>query len=363
MQEKIVYPIRVLHCVAGLGRGGYETFIMNVYRNLDRSKIQFDFLYSFDGVFCDDVKALGGRLFKIPFITEKGPFAYHKSVINFLKSHPEYKIVHSHMDKFSGEIMADAKKCGVPVRIAHSHSTRNEGGIAFQLVKNYYGKKLLPNCTDRFACSDDAGVWLFGSLDGVTVVKNGVDTQKFAPRDERDKSAFAISSVARFTRRKNHTFLIDIFNEVVKKDDCAVLYLAGTGELQETIKEKVNTLNLSDKVFFLNDCNDVPRLLALTDVLCMPSLFEGLPVSLIETQSAGVPCVISENIPAQSDVTGNVTFVSLDTPAADWADIILSHKGQAKTDFRDKIVESGFDIHTTADFLQNFYLEKYGENI
>lgn len=352
-------PIRILHCVAGLDRGGYETFIMNVYRKIDRSQIQFDFLYSFDGVFTEEVKRLGGRLYKIPFITEKGPFAYRKNVMRFFREHPEYRIVHSHMDKFSGEIMVCAKRCGIPVRIAHSHSTKNEGGVLFQLIKNYYGKKIVRNCTDKFACSQKAGEWLFAEdPTSITVIRNGVDTGRFCPIERRDPQAFTVVHVGRFVPAKNHRFLVEIFAALHAAEPSAKLLLAGTGALQPDILARVKELGLSDAVSFLGDCGDIPGLLAKADVLCMPSLFEGLPVSLIETQAAGVPCVISTGIPTEADVTGTVDFLSLQASPEVWAQALIKYKGAPKHDNRTKIIASGYDIGATAEFLQQFYLQK-----
>ena len=354
-------PIRVLHCVAGLGRGGYETFIMNVYRHIDRTRVQFDFLYSFDGVFAQEIQSLGGRTFQIPFITQKGPFVYRKAVRDFLKSHGEYKIVHSHMDKFSGLIMECAKEQGIPVRIAHSHSTRNEGGLAFQLVKDYYGKKVLPNCTDKMACSDEAYQWMFGTRENMQVVKNGIDTEKFTNQDNRNKALFTVVNVGRFAQSKNHEFLIEVFQELYRLDNTARLVLAGTGALLEKTREMVQARGLSGAVTFLEDCDDVAKLLTTADVVCMPSLFEGLPVSLVEAQSAGVPCVISDRIPAEANITGTVTFLSLEDSPQKWAEELLKHKHQKKPDNRQKLVDAGYDIRHTAKVLQDFYLSKGGE--
>ena len=351
-------PIRVLHCVAGLGRGGYETFIMNVYRHIDRTKVQFDFLYSFDGIFVEEIKQLGGRVYQIPFITQKGPFVYRNAVCDFFKTHKEYRIVHSHMDKFSGLIMECAKKYDIPVRISHSHSVKNEGGLTFHIVKNYYGKKIMPYCTDKMACSEAAYRWLFGTDTKPLVVKNGVDTVKFINRDNRNQEVFTVANVGRFVEAKNHTFLIDIFHEVYRLDRSARLILAGTGALQDEIRKKVRSLELEDAVTFLGDCNDVAQLLTTVDVLCMPSLFEGLPVSLIETQSAGVPCVISDRIPREVDVTGTVTFLPLEAGISRWVKEILLHKSEKRVDNRQKIVDAGYDIRYTAKYLQDYYLQK-----
>lgn len=353
-------PIRVLHCVAGLGRGGYETFIMNVYRHIDRTKVQFDFLYSFDGVFVPEILSLGGRIFQIPFITQKGPFVYHKALRDFFRTHPEYKIVHSHMDKFSGLIVECAKEFGIPVRIAHSHSTRNEGGLAFQLVKNYYGKKIGANCTHKMACSDEAGQWMFGNDTSVQIVKNGVDTKLFTNTDSRSKIHFTVANIGRFMPVKNHTFLLDIFEHVYQYDPEARLILAGSGPTMEQVKQKAKDLGISQAVTFLGDCSNVAELLTTVDVVCMPSLFEGLGIALIEAQVAGVPCVVSDRIPHEVDISNDVTFLSLDSPPDVWAETLLAHKHQPRRDNREKILSAGYDIRNTAAILQDFYLQEGG---
>lgn len=350
-------PIRVLHCVAGLGRGGYETFIMNVYRHIDRSKVQFDFLYSFDGVFLPEILSLGGRVFQIPFITQKGPFVYHKALRDFFRAHPEYKIVHSHMDKFSGLIVECAKEFGIPVRIAHSHSTQNEGNLAFHLVKEYYGKKIAGNYTHALACSADAGRWLFGDGSNVQVVKNGVDTTLFTNADNRSGDSFVITYVASLVLQKNHTFLLDVFSQVYQRDNTARLVLAGSGPTLESLQQKAQSLGIAQAVQFLGDCSEVAQLLTTVDVFCMPSLFEGLPVSLVEAQAAAVPCVVSDQVSQEADLTGDMTFLPLSSPEV-WAEALLAHKHQPRGDNREKILAAGYDIRNTAAILQDFYLHE-----
>lgn len=350
-------PLRILHCLASLDRGGAETFIMNVYRGIDRSLVQFDFLYSYDGVYKDEIKQLGGHLYQIPFITQCGPFAYRKHVMQVLHEHPEYHIIHSHMDKFSGLIMECAKKQNIPVRIAHSHSTRNEGGTLFQLVKNYYGNKIATNCTDRFACSEKAATWLFGNQASSTViVKNGVDLSRYSGQDHRNPNNFTICAIGRFVPVKNHAFLIDVFAKTYQLDPTSRLILAGSGVLMDTIKEKVNSLGLTDYVTFLGDCNNIPQLLEQVDVLCMPSLFEGLPIVTVEAQSAGVPCVVSDTITREINITDSVAFLSLADDPTIWAKELLHQKGKQKPDNRDKVAKHGYDISATIQQLQLFYL-------
>lgn len=350
-------PLRILHCVAGLGRGGYETFIMNVYRHIDRSKVQFDFLYSFDGVFIPEILALGGRIFQIPFITQKGPFVYHKALRDFFRSHPEYKIVHSHMDKFSGLVMECAKEFDIPVRIAHSHSIKNEGGLAFQVVKNYYGKKIAPNCTHRMACSSAASQWMFGNDPSVLIIKNGVDTTLFTNADHRTKDHFTVACVGRLATVKNHSFLLDVFAKLYQLDSSAQLLLAGSGPLEKQLKQKAQKLGIAQAVNFLGDCSDVASLLTTVDVLCLPSLFEGLSISLIEAQSSGTPCVVSDRVPKEVDITGTVTFLPLEESLSTWASALQIHRHRPKADNCAKILAAGYDIRNTSTILQDFYLD------
>ena len=353
-------PIRILHCVAGIGRGGYETLIMNLYRKIDRTKIQFDFLYSYNGVFKKEIEALGGRLYKIPFITEKGPFAYTAAVRKFFKEHPEYKIVHSHMDKFSGHIMREAKRAGIPVRIAHSHNIANEGMFLYRIVKDYYGFYIAPNCNERFACSQDAADWLFGKgRDDVMIIKNGIDLEKFENKDTRNKDKFIVSCVGRFTQQKTHDFLLDIFSEVCKRKDNAHLMLAGTGEFMNPMKEKAERLGIADKVTFMGDCSNVHELLHKSDVMCLPSLFEGLGIVFIEAQACGVKCIASDRVPKEAKVSDDIQFIPLEKGASYWADAICSIGDYEKADNHESIRNCGYDINEVTQRVQQFYIDKY----
>lgn len=350
--------IRILHCVVKLDRGGAETLIMNIYRNVDREKVQFDFLTSLDGEYEQEIADLGGRVYKLPFIDKIGPFAYANNLCDFFKAHPEYKIVHSHMDKFSGMVMKQATKMNVPVRISHSHSTQNEGGLLIQLVKNYYGKMVTKYATHLFACSKKASDWMFGNAhDKALIINNGVDLQVFKCEDKRNNDFFTIGSIARFSTPKNHDFLIDIFNEVYKVNKSARLVLVGEGTLKKQIEGKVSELNLGSVVSFLGSRNDIADILSTFDVFVLPSLFEGVPVSLIEAQAMGVPCIASANITKDINVSGDVSFISLDKSAKQWASEILSHNNLERKNNHKKIEQAGYNIKNTANLLQDFYFE------
>lgn len=358
--------IRVLHCVAGMNYGGYEAFIMNVYRNIDREKVQFDFLSSFKGVYDDEIREMGGKIYYIPFITQKGPLSYQSNLNKFFREHKEYTIVHSHMDKFSGSVMYAAKKAGVKVRIAHSHNIANEGGIAYQLVKNFYGLFIDANCTHRFACSKDAAKWMFkDKADKAVIVYNGIDIKKYLPNKQvRDsvrkelslENSYVVGHVGRFTQQKNHDFLIDIFRRVKDRRKDAKLLLVGAGDLQQKIKEKADRLGLAEDIIFYGTTNKVCEIMQAMDTFVFPSLFEGLGIVLIEAQSAGLYCTASSRVPSLSQITDNMQFLPLEMSAEEWAEKILARKAEPNDE--KKLLESDFNIVKSAKFMQSFYEER-----
>lgn len=365
-------PIRVLHCVAGLGHGGYESLIMNLYRNIHREKVQFDFVSSFPGVYEKEIEALGGVIHRIPFITQKGPFVYTAALDRVLRASPRYPIVHSHMDKFSGLVMQRAAKAGIPVRIAHSHNTKNEGGLAFQLVKDHYGRMVLPWATDLFACSKAAADWMFGAKAAdARILFNGVQPEAFAP-DAAARAAvraelglagdvFAVGHVGRFTEQKNHAFLLKIFAALHARRPDSALLLAGDGPLRPKTAEQARRLGLSEAVRFLGLREDVPALLSAMDCFVFPSLHEGLPVTLVEAQAAGLPVVASSAITDEVCITPLVRRMGLDEPAGEWAAAALELAGggfAARCCPAGAIRAAGYDIADTARWLEEFYLAR-----
>ena len=358
--------VRVLHCVVNMIYGGYETFIMNVYRNIDRTKVQFDFLTSMPGVYDREIEKLGGKIYRIPFITKVGPFAYRKYLDNFLAEHPEYTIVHSHMDKFSGCIMRSAKKYNVKTRIAHSHNTHNEGGIAYQLVKDYYGRMVNPNCTDRFACSQPAADWMFREKGSeAVVVYNGIDVEKYLPCSETRNTirstlgledSYVVGHIGRFSQQKNHGFLIDIFAEIKKQKENAKLLLVGEGDLETEIRDNVKNCGLENDVIFYGTTDKVYEVLQAMDHFVLPSLHEGLGIVLIEAQCAGLYCTASSEVPQLAAITDNIQFIPLAEDAESWATAITGKTASAVD--TDKLINCDYNIRKTAEFLQNFYTER-----
>ena len=359
-------PIRILHIVTYMGRGGLETFLMNCFRHIDREKVQFDFLVhrEFRADYDDEIEALGGRIYRLPRLNPFSP-AYHKALMDFFGHHPEYKIVHSHLDCMSAIPLAAAKKCGVPVRIAHSHNSNQDKNLKY-ILKRYYMTKIPGVATHFFACSKMAGDFMFPGQN-VFLVNNGIETERFAfdpcirkeVRIELDLAdRLVIGHVGRFMPQKNHTFLIDIFEQVYEQNRNARLLLVGEGPLEEQIRQKVASRGLTDAVIFLGVRADVHRILQAMDVFVLPSLYEGLGIAAVEAQASGAWCVLSDCVPEVCKMTENVEFVSLSKSAEGWADIILKGNPKCRTGHQKELTAAGYDISTTARWLQEFYADK-----
>lgn len=363
-------PVRILHVVVNMNRGGAETLIMNLYRNIDRSKVQFDFLTCKKGVFDSEITRLGGRIYRIPYVTEIGHSKYIKSLEYFFSAHKNYKVVHSHMDKMSGFILRSAAKAGIPFRVAHSHNTSSEGGIIAKLYKWYAGSKILNNATHLVACSKKAANWLFQkNADKALILKNGIDCNKFQFSNEIRKNIrkeldlpedyFVVGHVGRFNHQKNHKFLIDVFAETLKENEKSILLLIGEGNLLPAIQTKVNQLNLNDHVRFLGVREDVHQLFQAFDVFVFPSYHEGLPVTLIEAQSAGLPCIISDTITYEVDMgLGTVTYLPINH-LEKWKGTLKSvRKSILRSEKTKKVlINNGYDIKSSASQTQDLYLK------
>ena len=361
--------VRILMVNYKMQCAGIEAFIMNMYRNIDRNKIQFDFLVHYEEkqYYDDEIEELGGKIYRLSIRDDNRFGKYFRDLDTFFKKHPEYRIVHGHMESFGVFYLRAAKKAGVPVRIAHSHIAQKNNGIK-GYVKNILNKGFGRYATDKFACSEAAGEFVFGKNSKYMILNNAIDTEKFRydeniRRDVRrelsiSENQFVIGHVGRFNVQKNHEFLIDIFAEIRKKDPSAVLLLIGEGDLQERIKNKIDTLKLSKYVQFLGVRRDINRLYQAMDMFLMPSLFEGLPVSGIEAQAAGLKCIFSNTVTRQTAITKNVEFISLNTDASMWADAVFKWKNAyVREDTSKDIIHAGYDIREQALKLQNFYLE------
>lgn len=359
-------PIRVLQIVTYMGRGGLETMLMNYYRHIDRDKVQFDFLVhrDFEADYDREILALGGRIYHISRLIPWSA-SYKRELKNFFRSHPEYRIIHVHQDCLSSVALQCAKECGIPVRIAHSHSSNAVRNIKYP-IKVYYKTQIAKYATHLWACGVQAGNWMFDN-EKYEIVRNAIDTERYRyALDIRQqiriifhfRRSLIVGHVGNFTPAKNHVFLIDIFAEIKKIRPDAKLLLVGGGEGMTAIQQKAEKLGLKDSVIFTGVRSDVNHLLQAMDVFVFPSLYEGLPVTMVEAQAAGLPCVISDKVPDECIVTeGLVTVQKLSDSAENWAKHIVSRANIQREDTGEQIKAHGFDIAKNAKWLEEFYLK------
>ena len=367
--------IRVLHILHTMNRGGTENAIMNYYRHIDRERIQFDFLLTDPNkcAFEDEIISLGGIVHRVPRLTMSNPIPYLKDVDHFFNIHPEYRIVHSHTSSKSVFPLYIAKKHNVPVRICHSHSSKSEVGLK-GFIRDILKKGLKKVATTFFACGEQAAEWLYGKefLDNgnVTIIRNVIEGDKFTLNLETrqkyrellhiQESTLLIGHTARFNAAKNHLFLIEIFNELKSMIADSKLLLIGDGELREQITEKINSLGLTNDVIFAGVVPNVYDYEQAIDIFMLPSLYEGLPLSIIEAQISGLKCFTTEGtVSKECSVTDLVTYLPLERGAKYWAEEIYKAKDYNRYDRLDEIKKAGYDAQTSAIDLQNKYIELY----
>lgn len=360
-------PIRILQVVTYMGRGGLETMLMNYYRNIDRSKVQFDFLThrSEKADYDDEIEALGGKIYHLPRLN---PFSrsYLKALDRFFKEHREYQVVHCHQDCLSGVVLKVAKANGVKFTIAHSHNANQDKNLKY-LVKIVAKRNITKYADKLFACGQEAGRWMFNT-DDFEILNNAIDTDRYTYDEKKSKKIrqslgvegkFVVGNVGRFNPQKNHEFLIDIFDEVQKIEPDSVLMLVGDGDLRGEIEDKVKELGLTENVKFMGIRSDVNELMQAMDVFLFPSLYEGLPVTMVEAQASGLKCIISDKVPTECALTDNVQVVKLEDSPKIWANQVLEYKNYDRRNTKQDIEKSNFDIKANAKWLQEFYLNKY----
>lgn len=365
-------PIRVAQIIGKWLGGGVESVVMNYYRNIDRNKIQFDFICDNDSTNIPyaEIESLGGKVILIP--PYQKVIKYHKELKRVLKE-GNYKIVHSHINTLSVFSLFAAKCAGVPVRIAHSHSTTNKKEKNKNLMKQLLRPFSKVFATDYMCCSELAGRWLFGDKEydkgNVYLLNNAIDLDKFkydevVRREKRkelniDDDTLVIGHVGRFVEQKNHRFLIDIFNEVHKQNEKSILLLVGQGPLMEEIKEKVKSLGIEDSVKFLEQRNDVSELYQAFDVFCLPSLYEGLPVVGVEAQATGLLCLFSDDMTKETKILESTKFLSLEQNAKEWTEILLkSIEDFKRKDTTIEFFNNGFDIKKEVEKIEKYYSNK-----
>ena len=366
--------IYVLVLITVMDRAGAETIMMNYLRNLDREKIQMDFLINRPDKadYEDEIDRLGSRVYHMCSLYPFKFGRYKREFRKFLNEHPEYQIIHSHLEERSYFSLKIAKKMGVPVRIVHAHSVPNHFNIKLP-VRLYFRRKLKGTYTHRFACSEEPAKWLYGTTENVTFMRNAIDVDKFTFSEEVrqtqrtrlkvNNDTLVVGHVGRFTYEKNHNFLIDVFNNVNKQYPNSRLLLIGGGKPKEEvekkalIEKKVHELGLQNKVSFLGIRDDVNELMQAMDLLVMPSISEGFPVTLVEAQAAGTKCLVSDVVTYKCNMTEEMQFMSLNSSAEEWANKILSFikAEQDKVEMNKKVKRAGYDIKENVKWLEEFY--------
>lgn len=367
-------PIRILQAVNVMDRAGLETMIMNHYRHIDRDLVQFDFLTHRQtrGAYDEEIEQLGGRIFRAPRLYPQNYIAYRKFMRRFFAEHT-YPVVHSHIDAMSAFPLAMAQSCQVGARIAHSHNDSVD--MDFKYPIKQIARKRLPNIATHFwACSEEAGVYLFGEKNRskIHVVKNAIDLGDFcfasAKRALRRSELgltdgqMLIGHVGRFSSVKNHLFIIKLLKELVCDGVDAVLALVGDGDLKDSIAKMASASGLSDRVRFLGLREDVNELLHAFDLFIYPSLHEGIPLALIEAQASGLPVLASDNVSAEALVLKNAQQLSLNAPMREWAQLLrrLVADGRASCPI-EALASEGYEIDASAKSLTSSYFALYTE--
>lgn len=357
-------PVRVLHVLTGLSSGGAESFIMNMYRNMDRDKVQFDFLLRSDeNIYADELEKMGSKV----YITASFPRHFIRNAMQtadfFRQNH--YDIVHVHANALLYTYaLTCAKRSGVKCRIIHSH---NSAMAHMQLLPIHLLNKSRVHklATDFFACSEYAGRWMFPG--DFSIVHNAIDLAVFSYNPETRRQfrqelgikndELVIGHIGRFAAQKNHSFLIDVFAEIVKARPNARLVLLGDGDLRRTMEEKAESLNLADKIMFLGARKDVADIINVFDLFLFPSIYEGLALVMLEAQANGLPVICSDAIPDQAIFGNSVIKLPVEADARCWAEHAIDMNIQ-RLQLTDALRTAGYDINHEAKRLQEFYLSK-----
>lgn len=370
-------PIRVLHVLGTTNLGGAESRIMELYRCMNRSKVQFDFLVhtTEEGHYSKEIRELGGRIYSLPRFKVVNLVEYKKAIRQFFREHQEFVAVQGHMTSTASIYLPIAKKENPSiVTIAHARSAGVDRG-----AKGYITKLLRSSLKYKadycFTCSREAGEAVFGKKwvdqGKVWTIPNAIDANRFqyneTVRSEvraqfKLQDKFVIGHVGRFGFMKNHTYLVDIFAELCKQRQDMALVLIGKGEEEANIREKLRGLGLENKVLFLGNRFDVERYYQAFDYFVFPSTFEGLPGSVAEAQAAGLHCLISDRITREVALTELVSYRSIEEEPGCWAEEILQNADQAliRKDMREAISQKGFDVNTQAVLMEEFY--RTGQN-
>ena len=370
-------PQRILHIIGSMNKGGAESLLMNVYRNIDKRKWQFDFAVHTDkeGFFDKEITQLGGRLFHLPKPKMGNLLRYRRELKSLIKREGTFFTIHSHVYQFSGVVLEVAKKSGVYNCIAHSHSVMDgEGESILRSSYRWVSRVMIrKNATALVGCSRQTSESLYGSDcwadKRVKVIHNAIEINSFLTgcidkvnwrkKIGLNNDDFVVGHVGRFNRPKNHVFIIQIFEELFKQYSNSHLILVGDGPERAIVEREVKTKNLEKNVHFLGIRDNINEIMKGFDVFFLPSLYEGLPLVLIEAQAAGLPCIVSNTITKESDIgLEMVKFIPLDSPREIWVDEIIKSKkyDQPPTDrIEEALISNAFDVVSCTNAFEELY--------
>ena len=365
--------VKVMHAVSIMNRAGQETFIMNMYRNINRSKIQFGFQCSVsgEGDFDDEIRRLGGKIYHLEENKCQIPFLKYLNEIRiqyrFFKKHNEYSVYHIHTyHAFNAWLsIVGAKMAGVQKVVLHSHNTFGMHPQLHKIFRTFLKYMKI----EWLACSKKAAEWMYGEkeVSRVKVINNGIEAEEFAFQEagrlnKRNElgidNNLVIGHIGRFMPQKNHKFLIDIFEEIVKKDNKAILLLIGVGELQKEIEAMVEQKGLIENVRFMGVRTDIRELLWAMDLFLFPSLYEGLSVVAIEAQAAGVPVLAADTLTKETKITECMQFFSLQKSPKEWAEQAIRMAKIGHENMLDSIRNAHYDMHQNIYVMEKIYKEE-----
>lgn len=362
-------PIRVLHVLTKLSFGGVQTIVMNYYKNIDRRKVQFDFVVQNEGeeFYEYEVKSLGGQIYRVaPLHLDRKKF--EKDLMNILKSNAGYRIIHVHQNFLNIVPLRVAKKAGVQVRISHSHNNYKAISL-YKRLQRFVFKAIIPlYATDYLSCSNASAEWLYGKKAARSskcrVVHNAINTRKFLldyeiRRRVREKliinDRIVLIHVGMFTSAKNHEYLFEIVKQLVKLNKQIVLLLVGDGERKELLLEMVELKGIQEQVLFLGMQDNVQDLLMAADFFIFPSRYEGLPLTVIEAQVSGLKCIVSNVITPEVDLFNDILFLSIKNSPEVWAKNIIDNLGNRRARTFNDLAKTGYEISNEAKELQKLY--------
>ena len=390
-------PIHVLHVLGGVGLGGAESRIMDLYRQMDREEIQFDFLVHDSTVrsgfrearrdestekqrektdervrkpqfYDEEIQAMGGHIYVLPKFKGYTYFSYRRAVRDFFAAHREFRVVQGHMTSTAGIYLPIAKKAGVPVVAAHARNAGVVKGLK-GLATRFFRRGLAGKADYCFACSALPGQDVFGgeamNTGKVKIIHNAINVERFT-YDEKVRQevraqlgisgGLVLGHVGRFEYQKNHPYLLDVFAAVCRERQDALLLLLGEGEDRPAMEEKCRQLGIADRVRFLGNRRDAERFYQAMDLFLLPSFFEGLPGVLVEAQAAGLRCMVSDTVTREAQATDLVTYLSIGESPARWAAEIIKQADYGRRNTAQELRTAGFDVRTQAQGYRRFYL-------